>query len=509
MADLSSLLGAAGVGGVIGKAIVQLELSTAQYQTELKGAQATTAASTNAMGASTSKFSSLASTALLGVGAAAVAGAALSVKAAIEANEAHIKLQNTFANNASLADSSVEAFEAQADSLRDLTGVDDEAIISGQALLGQFKLTGAQVLELTPLIVDLSAKMGIDLEAAAKAVGKATEGNTGSLARYIGKIEEGKTPLETFTNITDKLGRVQGFAAERADAEPWRVLTATFEEVAEQIGQGLLPVVQSLSDAFITLAPAIGFVAKGLEFLPLVQAGEDLRQVTERTDEGGAGWKDYADIVVDTIPVLGHFVDISGEVEESFISQRGLIGDLSDFYRSKYIEAVGAAGEETKNFAHMTIKEFNEWSQKTKEALKEATFALENLGDASETTGKDFVKSQREMLQDARTLSRAMREISGEKWVNDEYLQFLVDQGPGAITGFADLNERQQKRMQENWLETSRGFDSSIGRSFKDLDNALDHLDKKTTSHVVRIKYEYEGFDPTKPGMASPAHPAP
>jgi hypothetical protein len=184
MADLGSLLGAAGIGGAIGQAVVRLELDTAKYQTELKTAQASTVAGTNQMGAATSKFSGLAQTALLGVGVAAVAGAAMSVKAAVEANEAHLKLQNTFANNASLSDSSVAAFEAQADALRDLTGVDDEAIITGQALLGQFDLTGQQVMELTPLIVDLSEKMDIDLQAAAKAVGKATQGNAGILSRY-------------------------------------------------------------------------------------------------------------------------------------------------------------------------------------------------------------------------------------------------------------------------------------------------------------------------------------
>ena len=208
------------------------------------------------MGASTSKFGSLASTALLGVGVAAAAGAAVSIKAAIEANEAHLKLQNTFANNKALSDSSVEAFEAQADALRDLTGVDDEAIISGQALLGQMNRTGSEVLQLTPLIVDLSEKFDIDLQAAFKAVGKAADGNTGALARYVGQVEVGQTEAETFANVLDALGKSEGFAAERAEAEPWRVLSAQFEEIAEQIGQALLPVLQSAAELLTKLSPS-------------------------------------------------------------------------------------------------------------------------------------------------------------------------------------------------------------------------------------------------------------
>ena len=174
--------------------------------------------------------------------------AAFSIKAAIEANNAHLKLQNTFENNERLSDSSVGAFERQADALRELTGADDEAIIGAQALLGQFKLTGAQVQQLTPLIVDLSTKMGIDLEAAAKAVGKATQGSTGALARYGIAIDTTDKSTSTFAQTVEGLGVVQGFAADQADAEPWRLLASQFEEIAEQLGEKLLPILQDVAE---------------------------------------------------------------------------------------------------------------------------------------------------------------------------------------------------------------------------------------------------------------------
>ena len=273
MADLSSLLGSAGVGGAIGKAIVSLELDTKKYLGEMQAAEGQTVASTNAMGSSTSKFAGLAKSAMLGAGVAAVAFAAISVKAAIEANDAHLKLQNTFENNAKLADSSVEAFEAQADSLRDLTGVDDEAIISSQALLGQFDLTGQQVMDLIPLIVDLSEKMGIDLEAATKAVGKATAGNTGGLARYGIVLDKTKVSTDAYAATVEGLGVVQGFAAKSADAEPWRVLGEKFEEIEEQLGQDLLPVLQDLAQTLIDAMPTIEKFVGLLEKIPKVSPG--------------------------------------------------------------------------------------------------------------------------------------------------------------------------------------------------------------------------------------------
>jgi hypothetical protein len=100
------------------------------------------------------------------------------VKAAVEANDAQNKLANTFKNNAILSDSSMGAFTRRADALRDLTGVDDEAIIGAQALLGQFKLTGQQVMDLIPLISTSPRRWVSTLEAAANAVGKATQGST-------------------------------------------------------------------------------------------------------------------------------------------------------------------------------------------------------------------------------------------------------------------------------------------------------------------------------------------
>ena len=257
MADLSSLLGAAGIGGAIGKAVVSLELSTSKYLSEMKAAEGQTVASTNAMGSSTSKLSSIASTAFLGIGVAAVAGLAMSVKAAVEAQAAHTKLVNTFENQKMLADSSVQAFEAQADALRDLTGVDDEAIIGAQALLGQFKLTGEQVTQLIPKVVDLSAKMGIDLEAAAKAVGKATQGSAGVLARYGIVLDKDKLAADAFGTTLHGLGVAAGFAEQRAKDEPWRLIGAQFEEIAETIGKKLLPVIQDLAQTLADNMPTV------------------------------------------------------------------------------------------------------------------------------------------------------------------------------------------------------------------------------------------------------------
>jgi hypothetical protein len=95
-----------------------------------------------------------------------------------------------------------------------------------------------------------------------------------------------------------------------------------------------------------------------------------------------------------------------------------------------------------------------------------------------------------------------MENLPKAKWVNDEFIQFISDQGPEWIIGFSKLNKDKQKEMQADWEESQQSFNKSIKGSFLDLNNSLDNLDKKTTNHTVRVKYEYVGFDPSKPGMS-------
>ena len=100
MADLGSILGSAGIGGSIGKAIVSLELDTKKYQAELKAAQAQTDASTNSMSSGLAAFGGIAKAGIAAAAIGVVAFGAHAIKAASDQGEALNKSNVIFGQNA-------------------------------------------------------------------------------------------------------------------------------------------------------------------------------------------------------------------------------------------------------------------------------------------------------------------------------------------------------------------------------------------------------------------------
>src|SRR5690242_5635972 len=145
-----------------------------------------------------------------GAGLAIGAGLFKAAQAASAAQLEHEKLNNTIKNSPQLAGASVAAFERQQKAIEGTTVVDDEAVAGLQALLGQFKLNQAGILQLTPGVVDLGRKTG-DLEGVAKAVGKAYEtGATKGLKNYGINLKLSADPTKRLTQLTDELRRVSG-----------------------------------------------------------------------------------------------------------------------------------------------------------------------------------------------------------------------------------------------------------------------------------------------------------
>ena len=210
-----------------------------------------------------SKLTSVGTGALLAGGALAV-GLTKFAKEASDAEAQQMKLNNSIKNSESVFAGNGKALRDQASALMKVVAADDDAIASSQSLLIQFGRTEAEVLGLTPLVVDLSRKMGIDLDTAARAVGKASDGSAGALKKMgIEVIDLGGNASDTDNVISALSASVGGFAeTEGASyAGQLEIMNNKFGELKESVGSGILDVVNpllSIGGALGEVNPQIG-----------------------------------------------------------------------------------------------------------------------------------------------------------------------------------------------------------------------------------------------------------
>jgi hypothetical protein len=198
---------------------------------------------------------------------AGIAGVALAgfARAADEAEHQHRRLDNTMANAPQLANASRAALDDLADTLQDTTTAEGDAVTGLIALEGQFGLTQSQIERLTPLIVDLSSKMGVDLETAGRAVLRSTDGTSTALRRMGIDVADTNNKADAFaatvTALSDSVG---GFAEAEAKSFSGQltILKNNLGDVAEGLGTGVIGAVNhamgpltSLADKFAEMDP--------------------------------------------------------------------------------------------------------------------------------------------------------------------------------------------------------------------------------------------------------------
>jgi ribosomal protein S14 len=199
---------------------------------------------------------------------AAVAAAAIfkfgsdSVKAYTEAQQSSLRLHEAFRKFPALASTNQAALEGLNSELAKKTRFDDDATASGQAVLAQFKLTGTQITELTPLMQDYAAKTGKDIPAAATVLGKAMLGQ-GKALKGIGiSFKDAGSTGANFDQVMAGLRtQVGGFAEQegKTAAGQAEILKNQFGELQEAVGEKLLPALLKASQA-------------GLGFLHFIEA---------------------------------------------------------------------------------------------------------------------------------------------------------------------------------------------------------------------------------------------
>ena len=198
-----------------------------------------------------SEFGKKAAAAFAVAAAAAVAyGTKLAidgVKAAIEDEQAQLRLAAALRSATGATDAQIKATEDMILKTSLATGVADDKLRPAFQRLAVSTKDTTKAQELLNLALDISKGRGIELETVANALGRAQDGNTTALGRLGLGLSKSELATLSFTEVQQKLSDLYGGAA-AANAETFQGkidrLKIGFDEAKESLGVALLPQVE-------------------------------------------------------------------------------------------------------------------------------------------------------------------------------------------------------------------------------------------------------------------------
>lgn len=199
----------------------------------------------------------------LGVTAAVggtIAAFTASVKQAIDAEKASLKLTQALKNNGTYSDELKKSYDAQAQALSKLNAVEDEEVTNAQAVLTMFGVQSDKMKELTQATIDFAKAKGMGLAEAANIVGKSISGEVDTLGRYGASLEGAKGSVERTAKAIQVLNERFGGQAQaqiQGIGGTFEKLKTTTGELSERlgtfIGKLISPAVNMFNEAIYEL----------------------------------------------------------------------------------------------------------------------------------------------------------------------------------------------------------------------------------------------------------------
>ena len=229
-------------------------------------------------GAKLEKFGKAAAAAFAVAAAAAAAYATKlaidGVKAALEDEQAQLRLSSALKAATGATDAQIKSTEDYISKMQLATGVSDNELRDSLQRLTVTTRDLNKSQDLLSLALDVSKGTGKDLASVTEALAKAYEGQDTKLARLGIGLSAADLKQQSFNETTKALSDLYGGAAARnAETFQGRIdrLKQGFDEAKEAVGYRLLPILQDLIDIVVNkIIPNIGkFIAL---FDPLKQA---------------------------------------------------------------------------------------------------------------------------------------------------------------------------------------------------------------------------------------------
>lgn len=277
------------------------------------------------------EFGKMAGAAFLAAGVAAATYAVKigidGVKAAIEDEQAQVKLAGALRSATGATDAQIKATEASILKMELATGVSDEKLRPAlqRIAISTGDLSKAQ--DLLSVALDVSTSTGKPLETVANAIGKAYDGNSAALGKLGIGLSSAELKTMSFTDVQQRLTDLFGGAA-AANAETYQGrmdrLKVAFDEAKETIGFKLLPIIQSLVEFIVNkVVPALGNFA------------DFFKPITNAIDNNKEAFLQFITflqqyVVPVLVGVLGGAFKVVGEIAGGIINVIGyVIGGLN------------------------------------------------------------------------------------------------------------------------------------------------------------------------------------
>jgi hypothetical protein len=188
------------------------------------------------------------------------------VKAAIEDEQAQVRLAAALKNATGATTDQVAAVEQMILKTSLATGVSDDKLRPAMQRLAVSTGDVAKAQTLLGLALDVSKGSGKDLETVANALAKAQDGNTTALGRLGLGLTAAELKTLSFTEIQDRLSKLYGgAAATNANTFAGKMdrIKVAFDEAKESLGTYLLPFIEKFAGYLNTTGiPALnGFIA--------------------------------------------------------------------------------------------------------------------------------------------------------------------------------------------------------------------------------------------------------
>ena len=210
------------------------------------------------------------------------------VKAAIEDEQAQLRLANALRQATGATDAQIKATEDMILKTSLATGVADDKLRPAMQRLAVSTKSTEEAQKLLTLALDISAASGKDLETVANALGRAQDGNQAALGRLGLGLSKAELATLSFTEVQAKLAELYGGAA-ATNAETFQGkidrLTVAFDESKESLGFALLPFVEK----FITFLNDKGIPTLN-GFIAGLTGDEGLNAALSETQQGAASF---------------------------------------------------------------------------------------------------------------------------------------------------------------------------------------------------------------------------